>query len=225
MAIASITTWLNSPEKKYILGRMLYEQYGDKSSLKALFKSGDSNFHFTKLVSALEELNKLNNPPPKQIIIAEPAPKNILKEKPLLEYEGAPEKIVEIRNNKNKAYSLARKLFEMIPYMDSPAHRLEAGKELLQKMIYVQDCWQAIDEWKANGTIRELKLKEIEKDVADLTLAELRQEEKNLPPNISKDRGKLKVANDPAKQLKLSNRIQERQKRLEHVKRRLNELI
>jgi hypothetical protein len=113
----------------------------------------------------------------------------------------------------------------MIPYMDSQNHRLEAGKELLQKMSYVQDCWQAIDEWKDNGTIRELKLQEIEKSVEDLTTSELRQEEKNLPPNISKDKKKLKVTNDPAKQLKLENRIQIRQKRLEHVKRRLSELI
>lgn len=225
MAIASITIWLNSTEKNYTHGKMLYEQYGQENHLKALFNSGESTYHFQKLLEALEDLNKLNSPPPKKIIIAEREKPSIVKKIEKTGFENAPEKIIEIKTEKNKAFALARKLFEMIPYMDSQEHRREAGKELLEKMKFVQTCWQAIDEWKANGNIINVKLKEIEVDVNSLTLADLLKEEKNLPPNISKDKKKLLIEENPSRKLKLERRIIERTKRLEHIKRRLNELI
>lgn len=226
MAIASITEWLRSDDKNYQHGKVLYLQYGDKEHLKALFNSGSSNFHFQKLEEALEDLNKLNSPPPKQIITAEPPKPKVLEKGALMDYISAPDKIKEIIAAKNKAYALARSYFTTIPFMDSQEHRKEAGKELLKEMAFVQDCWQAIDEWQKNGRIREIKLKEIEFDVNALSKSDLLKESNNLPPNISKDRGKLRSATDPKEILKLENRIKERSERLTQVKRRLkNELI
>jgi hypothetical protein len=225
MAIASITEWLNSVSKNYQHGKMLYAQYGDKQYLKTLFDSGNSTFHSNKLQAALVELNKLNSPKPKNILIAEPPKPKVLLAQPLMEYKDAPEQILHIRDEKNKAYALSRKLFETIPYLENKAHRLEAGIELLQLRKYVQDCWQAIDEWKANGTIRELAVKKIESDATELSLAELIKEQKNLPPNISKDKTKLAKCTDSEKRLKLQNRINERTMRLEFIKERLNGFV
>lgn len=225
MAIASIDTWLKNPNKSYLHGKMLYAQYGDKEHLKALFESGSSSFHFSKLQKALQDLNLLDAPKPKNILIAELPKPTVASPQPLMEYANAPAQIQKIRDDKNKAYSLARKIFEMIPYMESQAHRLEAGKELLAHRKFVQECWEAIDDWKNNGIVRELKVAQIETDVTELTVPDLIKEQKNLPPNISKDRTKLKKCTDAGKKLKLLNRINEREMRLELIKRRLSELV
>jgi len=227
MAIASITAWLNNPDRSYNHGRLLFEQYGDDRVLLALLKSGSTSFHFSKLQTALERLNKKSNLEPKQIVIAEKITDVLERpdQRPI-GYENAPNKILEIRNLKNKRYAQARHLFESIRVLDSKELRLQAGLELLDHMDYVADAWGAIDDWKENGRIRELAQKETEKEVADLTFIELVQESKNLPPNISKDRTKLKEANDPKKQTKIATRLEARERRLEMVKRRLaNELV
>ena len=225
MAIASITEWLKKDNRSYQHGKVLYLQYGDKEHLKALFNSGNSGFHFDKLQNALEDLNKLNSPPPKQIITASPPKPEVLEKKATLDYRDYPEKIQEIYAAKNKSYALARNYFETIRFMDSQEHRREAGKELLAEMAFVQDCWQAIDEWKDNGRIREMKMKNIIFDVEALTITELLAASKNLPPNISKDKTKLASCTDPKFQLKLDNRIKERTQELNEVKRRLSELV
>lgn len=225
MAIASVTEWLKSESKTYLHGKVLYMQYGNKAHLIALFNSGSSGFHFQKLEVALQELNLLNSPPPKQIIIAEPPKPKVLEEKSILDYKNSPDKIKEIIGAKNKSYALARSYFTTIPFMDSQEHRKEAAKELLKEMDFVQDCWQAIDEWKENGKIREIKLQNIASDVDGLSLAQLLKEENNLAPNISKDKTKLKECKDPKRLLKIEARLKERIKRFEMVKRRLNELV
>ena len=225
MAIASITEWLKSKSKTYLHGKVLYMQYGNKQHLKTLFNSGNSSFHFQKLEIALNELNLLNSPPPKQIIIAEPPKPKVLEEKAVMDYKNSPDKIKEIIAVKNKSYALARSYFTTIPFMDSQEHRKEAAKELLKEMEFVQDCWQAIDEWQKNGNIRDLKLGNLATEINGLTTAQLMAEARNLPPNISKDKGKLAICDNPKKQLILDNRIKERLERLTLVKQRLNELI
>lgn len=225
MAIASITEWLKKDDRAYQHGKVLYLQYGDKEYLKSLFNSGSSSFHFDKLQKALEELNTLNAPPPKQIITASPPKPKVLEEKAVMDYKNYPDKIKEIFAAKNKSYALARNYFATIPFMDSQEHRREAGKELLKEMAFVQDCWQAIDEWKENGRVRELKMKNIEFDVNALSTAELLKESKNLPPNICKDKQKLEACTDPRKQLILDTRIKERSEKLAQIKRRLSELV
>lgn len=225
MAIASITTWLNTPQKNYRQGCALYAQYGNKEYLKALFNTGNSSYHFTKLEAALLDLNKLNNPPPKNIIVAEKPKETLLAPIAKFDYGNYPDKIQEIIKAKNFAYAKARKLFETIPFLDSQTHRLEAGKELLADRKFVQECWQAIDKWKESGEIMEVAIKKIETDVADLSLADLIKEQKNIPPNISKDRKKLKECSDAVQKIKFTDRINERTMRLDLINKKLNELI
>lgn len=225
MAIPSISNWLESKDRNYVSGKILYEQYGEKEALKTLFNSGNSSFHHAKLVAALQEINQREAIPPKKIFYHQEPKEDILKPKPVMAYENLPEQIQLIKKNKNQAYALARRLFEMIPFLDSKDARLEAGKELLKNMAFVQDSWQAIDEWQENGKIREIKIKQLEADVSDLSIQDLRKEEKNLGPKISKDKKKLQADNTPKHKLKIENRLNQNIKRLELVRRRLNELI
>lgn len=226
MAIASITSWLNDPDRSYQTGLLLYEQYGDNRVLISLFKSGSTSFHFSKLNAALQELNTKANLEPRAIAISDQehipaANENKFKDR----FENAPEKILEIRNEKNRRYAQARRLFESIRVLDSKDLRRDAALQLLDHMDYVNQAWMAIDEWRESGQIQEIQEKESESDVSQLSLVELLQEAKNLPTYISKDRQKLKAENLPSKQAKISFRLNGRLHRLELVKRRLNELV
>ena len=221
MAIASITAWLADPNRKYEHGRLLYEQYGTDKVLRVLLCSGSTSFHFSKLQLALEGLNKLANLEPQPVIIGEIQPSK--NSDPLSGFENAPDKILEIRNTKNRRYAQARRLFEAIRVMDSQNHRLEAALELLDHMDYVSEAWQAIDEWREVGKVREFQEHENEAAVSELTLTELLKEANNLPPNISKDRGRLKSAKSPIKEAEIAERLRKREQRLELIRRRLKD--
>lgn len=226
MAIASITAWLNDPNRNYLHGKALYEQYGENKAVLALIRSGSGSFHLAKLKEGLEKLNLLANLEPKPIVIndyhrPEPA---AAPGKTNPDFTSAPDQILRIRNEKNEKYAQARKLHETIRMMDSRQHRLQAGLQLLDLMDEVNESWSIIDEWKEKGTIREKMLADTEKSVAELTLAELLQESRNIPPNITKDRKKLPTATD-AKKVDIALRLEAREARLKAIKKRLDEIV
>ena len=236
MPIPSITAWLNSPDKPYHHGRALYEQYGSDRVLLALVKSGTGPYHFQKLRAGLELLNKNSNLVPKPIIIGalateapNPIPhvrENIRNSKFLNpDLTNAPDEITKIRDEKNKRYAQARRLFETIRVMDSREHRLQAGLELLDHMDFVNDSWSVIDEWKESGKVREIKQAETEKEAAALALPELLKEAQNLPTYITKDRKKLAAAKTDKEKMKISLRLEFRIKRLDLIKTRINEIV
>jgi hypothetical protein len=227
MAIASITSWLNSPDKNYILGRALYQQYGSDPVTLALINSGSTAYHFNKLFQALTELNKKVGLEPKQIVIGDfhPEPVSSPSGKSNPDFAGAPEKILQIREEKNRRFAQARKLHESIRLMDSREHRLKAAVELLNHMDFVNECWSIIDEWRDHGHVRHQEEIKQAADVSDLTEAQLIREKTNLASNITKDRAKLQACKDPRKQVKLSQRLQARTIRLEQIRRRLSEFV
>ena len=233
MAIASITAWLNSADKPYHHGRALYEQYGEDKALLRLVKSGSGSYHFEKLKAGLELINKNSNLVPKQIVIGD-----LVREAPNSrpsaagdskkvnpDLEDAPDEITKIRNEKNLRYAQARRLFETIRVMDSREHRLQAGLELLDHMDFVNDCWAVIDEWRESGKIQEMKKEETETSVSALTLPELMKEARNLPTYITKDRQKLAAAKQESNKMRIALRLEWRIKRLELIKKRLENVV
>jgi hypothetical protein len=234
MAIASITNWLNSPKRDFATGKMLYEQYGSDRLILTIIRTGSSTYHFQKLLQGMEALNKLSNLKPKAIH-HEPAPvqeppRLVVGELPPVEkrpeqWKDAPDPILEVRDEKNRRYAKARKLFEMIRVMDSQEHRMEAALELLDDMDYVAESWEIIDEWKKDGTVREMRKKAAEKEVAEMNLRELFAKSKNLASYISKDRARVKKVTDPRKLLKIRARLEENELKLEEMKRRIDELV
>lgn len=226
MAIASITAWLNSIDKNYLQGRLLYEQYGTSRITLALISSGSGQYHLTKLTIALQEINDLPDIQPKQITIAaviDDAPTSRAKKE--IDYKDAPQLILDMRTQKSEDYALARKLHESIRFIDSRQHRLDAGLKILNLMDKVNDSWSIIDEWKEKGHVRAIEQQKQIAAVATMTLPELLQEEKLLAPNVSKDRTKLKKPLSERKKLEIQVRLQERSLRLEEVRRRMNELV
>jgi len=224
MAIASITAWLNNPSRSYEHGRLLYEQYGTNRVTLRILSSGSSSFHFSKLQAALEEVNKQSNLEPKPIVL--PEHHLIVPERPgdrVSEYKDAPDKILEIRNEKNRHYAQARRLFETARVLDSQSQRLDAALQILDHMDYVGEAWAAIDDWKKDGRIREIAQKQAEKDVSELSLVELIKEEKNLGPNISKDKGRLEAAESSKKKIEIAERLKSREIRLDLIRRRLRD--
>lgn len=220
MAIASITAWLSS-SRDFHHGKMLYEQYGDDQLILTIIRTGSGNYHFSKLLEGLEELNKLSNLEPKAIQFTEPTPLDDRADK----WKGAPDPILEIRNNKNHRYAQARKRFETIRVMDSQDHRLTAALELLEDMDFVNESWGVIDEWRESGLIREIKKKEEERKVSELNVQELIQQSKNLATYISKDKKKLESASEPKKQLKIRARLESNTFKLDEIKRRIHGLV
>lgn len=220
MAIASITTWLNSKERDFYHGRMLFEQYGSDPLVLAIIKSGSGSFHFSKLLQGLEELNKSSNIEPKPIQIPElPDP-----EKDDGKWTGAPDPILEIRNEKNLRYAQARQLFGVISVTESQEHRIGFALQLLDHMDFVDESWGAIDEWRETGQVREIKKVQEVASVADLTLKELLQESKNIASYISKDRKKLAEEKNPKRIIKIKARLELREIRLAEIKRRMDEI-
>jgi hypothetical protein len=226
MAIASITQWLESPDKNYNRGRLLYEQYGKNRITFALISSGSGPYHFCKLQEALEELNSRVDLVPKQIIVADYNPEPIrIPGKAEINYTDAPDLILQLRTRKSADYAQARKLFESIRWMDSKANRLAAGLQILDLMDKVNEAWSIIDEWKEKGHVRAVEQQKQISEVAEMTHPQLLQEEKRLGPNISKDKSKIEACKDPRKLVQLTARYQERTLRMEQVKRRLNEFV
>jgi len=227
MAIASITAWLNSHDKSYSHGVALYEQYGESRTTLALIRSGSSAFHFNKLRTALEELNLQTDIAPKPIVIGQYNPDPIATpgSKASVDFLNAPDKILEIRNQKNLQYAQARKLHESIRVMDSKQHRLQAALELLDLMDAVNESWSIIDEWQEHGRVLETVQKEQVADVAQLSHVELLKEQALLGPNITKDKARLNECADPRKQVKIATRLQTRELRMEEIRRRLRELV
>jgi hypothetical protein len=227
MAIASITAWLTSPDKSYSHGRALYEQYGEDRITLAMIRSGSSTFHFNKLLAGLQKLNLHTDIAPKPIVIGQykPEPVAVPGSKADIDFKDAPEKILQIKTEKSQRYAQARKLHEAIRIMDSKQHRLSAALELLDHMDFVSDAWSIIDEWREKGNIREMVQKEQCSSVADLTHAELLKEQSLLGPNITKDKARLAECKVPRKAVKIAARLQGREIRMEHIRRRLRELV
>jgi hypothetical protein len=226
MAIASITQWLNDPRRSYSHGRALYEQYGDNSSLLALIRTGSGSFHQAKLREGLEKVNQKTGLQPRPIQIPVYIPVPVASPgKQNVDLKDAPEKIREIRDQKNKEYAQARHLFVSIRLMDSQQQRLQAGLELLDLMDRVNEAWSVIDEWNETGKVMELKRAESEKEVAGMTLPELLKERQNLPTYISKAKRKLEAAGSDIERLKLKLNLEAKEQRLQAVKKRIDEII
>lgn len=220
MAIASITAWLNS-NRDFHHGKMLYEQYGSDPLILAIIRTGTGNYHFSKLLQGMEELNKLSNLQPKQITFKDPPPLDDQTDK----WKYAPDPILKIRNEKNYRYAQARKRFETIPLMDSQDHRLAAALDLLDDMDFVNESWGAIDQWRENGTIREMRKIEQVQEVSELSLKELLKQSKNIATYISKDKTALRNTDSPKGQIKLKARLEIRESKLQEINRRINELV
>jgi len=221
MAIASITKWLEDPNKSYNHGKALYEQYGDNRLLKTIINSGSSAYHFGKLLAGLQEVNKKSNLIPAPIVIGDyvaPAPDPARHQ---VDFATAPEKINQIRDEKAARYAQARKLHESIRFLDSADLRLQAALELLDHMDFVNDSWAIIDEWKETGKIHEIAKKQAEATVDELSLEDLIKESKNLPSYITKARKKLPGITKPAAQVKAAARLEQLINRFNAVKTRL----
>lgn len=226
MAIASITTWLNNPNKIYAHGLLLFEQYGSSAVTLALLRSGEGSYHLSKMQQALQALNDQPGLQPKAVVIgayiAEPIS---IHGKGQFDYATAPEQIVQIWDNKNQHYAQARKLHEAIRVLDDQDHRLQAGLELLDHMDKVNQSWSILDKYHDTGEIAKLDIPDQAAAVDSLTVAQLIQEHNNLKPNISKDRRKLRETTDQAKKIELARRLEMREARLVLVKGRLKNEI
>lgn len=221
MAIASITAWLHDPKRDFHHGRMLYEQYGDDRLVLTIIRSGSGPYHFSKLLVAMEALNKLPNLQPKKIFVPDLP---LVDKKPEV-WQDAPDPILGIRNEKNRRYAEARKIFETIRIMDSQEHRAEAALLLLDNMDFVNESWSAIDTWRETGIVKEVKQKEAEVSISDMDVRDLIQKSKNIATYISKDKKKILLEKNPAKLLKLKRRLELREFELAEMNRRIDELI
>lgn len=225
MAIASITQWLANPARSFSHGKTLYEQYGDNRIILAVIKTGSGSYHFAKLIEGLKAVNQKSNIEPKPIVIA-PIGSLLAATKGKIspDLTSAPDKIIDIRNNRVAKYARSRQLFEKIRLADGKNNRLEMGLELLDLMDQVNQAWEIIDDWKVTGKVREVQLAETEKAVANLSVADLMREAKNLPTYITKDRKRLAWESKDAKKLKITARLEINLKRFDLIKARLEEI-
>jgi hypothetical protein len=225
MAIASITQWLNDPQRSYQVGKLLYEQYGDNKVVLSLINSGSSSFHQQQLFTALQKVNLKVNLEPKKIVIPDLSSENQERSKPITNYTSAPEQILNIRDEKSLNFAKARKLFESVRVMDSQEHRLEAGLQILDLMDKVNEAWEIIDQWNDSGKIAELKQIEEEKAIEEMNIHELIRDKAKLMPNISKDKKRILGAKNDKDKLKYTQKYEARKQRLALVLERIENAV
>jgi len=235
MAIASITAWLNSPNKNYTHGKLLYHQYGSDRLILTIIESGSGTYHFNKLSEALSLLNEQSDLQPKQIVYVPPAvedpdqtevPKiTSPNSKVKTNLDDAPPEIRAIRNEKNEKFAEARHALAVARVSDSKEHRLEKALLILDNMDIVNESWLVMDTWRETGKITEKQNEQVVASVSELNLQQLLTEEKNLPTYISKARKRHTRHTDPVKKTKALAKVQSLISRLNEVKRRINELV
>jgi len=221
MAIASITQWLQDPARRFQHGKLLYEQYGDNPVILAIISSGSGSFHMNKLQLALQELNSRADLAPKPITVPDYVPAAPISEKGKTDLKGAPELILDIRDEKNHNFAQARKLHQSVPFMDSREHRLTAALQILNLMDKVNESWATLDKFVKDDVLPEPAAPEPTFDAAALSFADLLKESKNLPTYITKSKKKILEAKNADKKLKFTLQLEQHEQRLAQVKERM----
>lgn len=233
MPIASISTWLNSPNPSYHHGVSLYKQYGDDSLILAIITTGSGSYHFSKLKQGLQSVNDQPSITPKKLEYVAPAQERSASEDPeepvyvgrkKVNLDNAPKEIRDIRNNKNLKFAEARHLHAKLRFMDSQQHRCDAALTILNNMDEVNSSWCAMDEWEKTGKITQVEREEVQAAVAELSIPELYQERTNLPSRISHARKRHSTNTDPRKKTKALAKVESLISRFNEVKRRISEL-
>ncbi|CDS92710.1 hypothetical protein BN1088_1431050 [Sphingobacterium sp. PM2-P1-29] len=228
MAISIIQRYLSASHKNYDEGRVLFERYSDNKVLIALFRSGNSSYHCNRLYV---ELAKLKEEDPVLV------PEKLKVEKPVIptlesfdrpskaiikdDFHTLPDQIKDVYRKKNMHYSRYLQLFIEIGMTDDKDARLEMALTMLSDKEEVNACWAVIDAYKETGQILLEETKTIQEEVNELPLDQLIALIKNIPPNISKDKGKLKMMPDGHRKAKVLLRYERNKIKLDLVKTRL----
>ncbi|MGA6117152.1 hypothetical protein [Sphingobacterium anhuiense] len=228
MAISIIQRYLSAPHKNYEEGRVLFERYSDNKVLIALFRSGNSSYHCSRLYV---ELAKLKEQDPVLV------PEKLKVEKPIIptlesfdrpskaiikdDFHSLPDRIKDVYRRKNMHYSRHLQLFIEIGMTDDKDARLEMALTMLSDKEEVNACWAVIDAYKETGQILLEETKTLQEEVNELSLDQLIALIKNIPPNISKDKGKLKTMPDGHRKAKVLLRYERNKIKLDLVKVRL----
>lgn len=213
MAIASITLWLNNPNRHYQTGVSLYEQYGTKRSLKVLFKGGESPYHATRLAAELELLNE-------QVIVTDQAAAPLVAARvpdrrpaeppPLLpaladipltlkrhslddeQWANAPDAIKDLFVQNSKLKSRSDLAFHKLSIVSSNADRLTLALARLNDNDAINENWRLIKEYQASGKVTKQLQEESLVSVEKLSLKELVKVLMNYPTYITKAKAGLK---------------------------------
>lgn len=228
MAIATITQWLNDPNRTYHHGQILYKQYGKNAIARIIIDTGNqhSNYHFSYLERALLETNQ-TAAEKSALIIPDLIEFNTQPSQGITdkEFQALPDEIKQIRNNAKNHFNRAKFLFARIPLTENETDRLNQALQLLDDYDQNRELMAQVQTYLNLGSIPPSLIQETktEKPVPDLTIRELIAESKNLPTYITKDKQKLKSTSDkPEAAQKLQNRIDYRIARLNQINQRLN---
>lgn len=218
MAIKAIQKYLAQPVHNYLEGRLLFERYSSDKALSLLFRTGSSDYHHNRLLSALEELSHLEEHPPVFQKGIQKVPKKVI---PRLEdfdvptrkvkeddYKDFPAQIQEVVRTKNMHYKRAQQLFIEIGFTEDQERRLEMALVLLNDHQQVQECWAVIDEYREKGQILVERKVTLEEEVNSIAEVDLYRALNNLRANISKDKKKLDTLPDGHKKAKVLLRYQ-----------------
>lgn len=229
MAIAKISTWLNDPRRDYQYGILLFNQYGKNDLLKVLFAKGDSSYHQDRLYVALEELNPtledFTNKPSFSIPTLQELPTPSKRYGvPDSSWDKMPEPIKDLYVKNSKLHRHSQLLFEEARKACSDEERLSYCLPMLIERKELNENWKAIKDFHEKGLIQEQLQEQHLVEVSELSIADLVRLTQNIPPSLSKDRKKVIDMKPGPKKNKVLLRIQEREVRLELVKKRLEEM-
>ena len=196
MAISKITNWLNS-QRIFSEGAALYKYYGKDNFFKIVLSSGYSKTVYNRLVTELVALEHSEDDK-----IVQPVENNL---NPL------PEDLMVLQKRCNDQYSRLRLLHADLPKTPTEVRRKHLCFEILSGFRMIDEMYEQINYYKANGKrMPSPTVKQVDENVHEIiTLKNIVDDMKLIPPNISKTKGKMKDIQDEQKLKDFTAKIQQ----------------
>jgi hypothetical protein len=163
MLISEIYHWLNTPNRDYWIGVMLYDEHGSSSLLKGLFKKGNNLYNQEKIY---QELNKLSTGAPlpvkekpqpvkKEYEVSNDFAIQGKKKLPTIHRKDLPERLKELDIRKSTLHTQARYwkvLQDNLSEDEKHNHeRANYAREIESNFNIIDHIWKEINHYMAKG--------------------------------------------------------------------------
>ncbi|WP_420154147.1 hypothetical protein [Siphonobacter sp.] len=134
-----ISRWLQDPD--YEKGVALYDRFGNSSSLKVLFHSGESSLSRPKLKQALTELaSQLPAAKPSVATVAKPI--EHLKSVRPSQLPDAPAEVKALVQKRREHYDEMRVQHSRLKHLSTDIERFEAAKQIISQEGPIWELWE-----------------------------------------------------------------------------------
>jgi len=162
MAISEAKKWIDSKERDFEEGRLLYERFGKSRFLKNMFSSGEDEYNSIRLLTELKNIvsktpHAMEHRPASPENKAEAAPENndlsdehsykVFSDKkmPDIDVKALPEDLQKLVIEKGSLYREACSLHAKLELFKTDAERKVAAERISINFIRIAEIWREMD--------------------------------------------------------------------------------